>query len=310
MKERKLPMTKQEILDTIELRQSTLKMWLNCPLMYKAKFIDKVEPAFRYPGTIHGSALHLVLAWLHEGQWNGDLRALYTKALNYYLYASPEEHIPVRWKRDMAKEIKSLKVNAVEILENYRSKAYNQDALVLFSEVQFRVKILGYLFTGTIDQVRKNPDGTIELLDFKSSKMRPNQYAIPNDLQLTLYSYAIKFGELLVDDIWVKPNMMVDSVGIYFLRAHEVYKRKVVGKEIGDEKGSPFMRTSKSIQDLRAFRTEIRHQLSAMVKPWYYPNTASCAFCTYSTHCISRNDNVPEKQANQAQELLAELNMA
>ncbi len=303
-------MTKQEILDTIELRQSTLKMWLNCPLMYKAKFIDKVEPAFRYPGTIHGSALHLVLAWLHEGQWNGDLRALYTKALNYYLYASPEEHIPVRWKRDMAKEIKSLKVNAVEILENYRSKAYNQDALVLFSEVQFRVKILGYLFTGTIDQVRKNPDGTIELLDFKSSKMRPNQYAIPNDLQLTLYSYAIKFGELLVDDIWVKPNMMVDSVGIYFLRAHEVYKRKVVGKEIGDEKGSPFMRTSKSIQDLRAFRTEIRHQLSAMVKPWYYPNTASCAFCTYSTHCISRNDNVPEKQANQAQELLAELNMA
>ena len=303
-------MTKQEILDTIELRQSTLKMWLNCPLMYKAKFIDKVEPAFRYPGTIHGSALHLVLAWLHEGQWNGDLRALYTKALNYYLYASPEEHIPVRWKRDMAKEIKSLKVNAVEILENYRSKAYNQDALVLFSEVQFRVKILGYLFTGTIDQVRKNPDGTIELLDFKSSKMRPNQYAIPNDLQLTLYSYAIKFGELLVDDIWVKPNMMVDSVGIYFLRAHEVYKRKVVGKEIGDEKGSPFMRTSKSIQDLRAFRTEIRHQLSAMVKPWYYPNTASCAFCTYSAQCISRNDNVPEKQANQAQELLAELNMA
>jgi hypothetical protein len=278
--------------------------------MYKFRHIDKMEPAFRYPGTVHGSALHLVLAWLYEGQWKGDLRALYTKALNYYLYASPEEHIPVRWKRDMAKEIESLKVNAVEILENYRSKGYNKDAIVLFSEIQFRVKILGYLFTGTIDQVRKNPDGSIELLDFKSSKMRPNQYAIPNDLQLTLYAYAIKFGELLVDGIWVKPNMLVDSVGIYFLRAHEVYKRKVVGKEIGDEKGFPFMRTTKTIQDLRAFRTEIRHQLSAMVKPWYYPNTASCAFCTYSTHCISRNDTIPENQAEHANELLAELNMA
>jgi len=283
---------------------------LSCPLMYKFRHIDKMEPAFRYPGTVHGSALHLVLAWLYEGQWKGDLRALYTKALNYYLYASPEEHIPVRWKRDMAKEIESLKVNAVEILENYRSKGYNKDAIVLFSEIQFRVKILGYLFTGTIDQVRKNPDGSIELLDFKSSKMRPNQYAIPNDLQLTLYAYAIKFGELLVDGIWVKPNMLVDSVGIYFLRAHEVYKRKVVGKEIGDEKGFPFMRTTKTIQDLRAFRTEIRHQLSAMVKPWYYPNTASCAFCTYSTHCISRNDTIPENQAEHANELLAELNMA
>ena len=304
-------MTKQEILDTIELRQSTLKTWLSCPLMYKYRHIDKLEPSFRYPGTIHGSALHLVLSWLHEGQWKGDLRALYTKALNYQLYASEEEHIPVRWKRDMEKEIEALKRNAVEILENYRSKEYNQDALVLFSEVQFRVKILGYLFTGTIDQVRKNPDGSIELLDFKSSKMRPNRYAIPNDLQLTLYAYAIKFGELLMDNIWVKTNMLVDSVGIYFLRGHEIYKRKVPGKEIGDEKGSPFIRTKKTIQELRAFRHELRAQLSAMIKPWYYPNTVSgaCSYCSYAEHCISRNDTIPEKQADEAQLLLAELEM-
>ena len=303
-------MTKQEILDTIELRQSTLKTWLNCPLMYKYRHIDKLPPSFRYPGTIHGSALHLVLSWLHEGQWKGDLRALYTKALNYQLYASEEEHIPVRWKRDMEKEIEALKRNAVEILNNYRSKEYNQDALVLFSEVQFRVKILGYLFTGTLDQVRKNPDDSIELLDFKSSKMRPNQYAIPNDLQLTLYAYALKFGELLVDGIWVKTNMLVDSVGIYFLRGHEIYKRKVPRKEVGDEKGDPFIRTRKTIQDLRAFRIEVRHQLSAMLKNWYFPNTASCTFCSYSEHCISRNDNVPQSEASQAQELLAELEMA
>jgi RecB family exonuclease len=303
-------MTKQEILDTIELRQSTLKTWLSCPLMYKYRHIDKLEPAIRYPGTIHGSALHMVLKQLHDGEWNGDLKTLYTKALNHYLHASEEKHIPVRWKRDMHKEIVALKVNAVEILENYRSKAYNRQALILFSEAQFRVKILGNEFTGTIDQVRKNQDGSLELIDFKSSKMRPNHNAIPNDLQLTLYAYAVKFGELLVDGVWVKPKILVDSVGIYFLRAHEVYKRKVVGKEIGDEKGTPFMRTTKTIQSLRLFRTEIRHQLSAMVKPWYYPNTASCAFCTYASHCVGRNDLVPEKQARQAKELLAELNMA
>ena len=302
--------TKAEILETIELRQSTLKTWLSCPLMYKFRHIDKLEPAFRYPATIHGSALHLVLKQLHEGEWNGDLQSLYTKALNHYLYASDESHIPVRWKGDMHKEIEKLKNNAVEILENYRSKDYNKNAVVLFSEVQFRVKILGYEFTGTIDQVRLNPDNSVELLDFKSSAQRPNHYAIPNDIQLTLYAYALKYGGLLVDGIWVKPNMLVDSVGIYFLRAHEVYKRKVPGKEVGDEKGDPFISTTKSIQDLRAFRGEIRAQLSAMVKPWYYPNTASCAFCSYATHCISRNDNVPVKDADMAHELLAELNMA
>ena len=303
-------MTKKEILDTIELRQSTLKTWLSCPLMYKFRHIDKLVPAFRYPGTVHGSALHMVLKQLHEGEWNGDLRALYTKALNHYLYAGDEAHISVRWKGDMHQEIEKLKANAVEILENYRSKDYNKNAVILFSEVQFRVKILGYEFTGTVDQVRLNPDETVELLDFKSSAQRPNYYAIPNDIQLTLYAYALKYGELLVDDIWVKTNMLVDSVGIYFLRAHEVYKRKVPGKEIGDQKGDPFVMTTKSIQDLRAFRQEIRAQLSAMVKPWYYPNTASCSFCTYATHCVSRNDNVPTKDVDMAHELLAELNMA
>ncbi|MBT4715432.1 MAG: hypothetical protein HOB84_11730, partial [Candidatus Marinimicrobia bacterium] len=130
--------------------------------------------------------------------------------------------------------------------------------------------------------------------------------------QLTLYAYAIKFGELLVDGIWVKPNMLVDSVGIYFLRAHEIYKRKTGNSNVGDEKGDPFFRTAKSINGLRAFRTEIRHQLSAMVKPWYYPNTASgaCSYCSYTAHCISRNDNLPTDQAEEAQELVAELNMA
>ena len=303
-------MTKAEILETIELRQSTLKTWLSCPLMYKFRHIDKLEPAFRYPGTVHGSALHMVLKQLHEGEWSGDLRSLYTKALNHYLYASDESHIPVRWKGDMHKEIEKLKANAVEILENYRSKDYNKKAVVLFSEVQFRVKILGYEFSGTADQVRLNPDNSVELLDFKSSAQRPNHYAIPNDIQLTLYAYALKYGELLVDGIWVRPNMLVDSVGIYFLRAHEVYKRKTGDALPGDEKGDPFIRTTKSIQDLRAFRQEIRAQLSAMVKPWYYPNTASCAFCSYATHCISRNENVPVKDADMAHELLAELNMA
>ena len=303
-------MTKAEILETIELRQSTLKTWSSCALMYKFRFIDKLEPAFRYPATIHGSALHMVLKQLHEGEWSGDLRALYTKALNHYLYAGDESHIPVRWKGAMHDEMESLKSNAVEILENYRSKDYNKHAVVLFSEVQFRVKILGYEFTGTIDQVRLNPDNSVELLDFKSSAQRPNYYAVPNDIQLTLYAYALKYGELLVDGIWVKTNMLLDTVGIYFLRAHEVYKRKTGDALPGDEKGDPFIRTTKTINDLRAFRHEIRSQLSAMVKPWYYPNTASCAFCSYATHCISRNDNVPVKDADMAHELLAELNMA
>ena len=303
-------MTKAEILETIELRQSTLGTWLSCNLIYKFRHIDKLEPSFRYPATLHGSALHDVLETLHNGHWDDDLLEMYSNALHYQLYESDEAHIPLRWKRDKDSEIEAFKKNAVEILENYRSKDYNKEALVLFSETKFRVKILGNLFTGTVDQVRKNRDGSIELIDFKSSAMKPNRYAIINNIQLSLYAYALKFGEVLIHDSWVKPNLLVDSVGIYFLRAHEVYKRKVVGSEIGDEKGDPFYRTTKSLEDLRAFRQEIRSLLNAMLRPWYYPNIASCAFCSYTEHCVSRNDVIGGKEAMEAQALLAELNMA
>jgi len=302
-------MTKQEILDTIELRQSTLKTWLNCPLLYKFRHIDGMDPEFRYPATIHGSALHLVLKWLHEGEWKGDIDSLYTKALNHYLYAGDDSHIPIRWKKDKTSDIANLTRNAVEILENYRDKDYNKTAVVLFSEAQFRVKILGYEFTATIDQVRKNPDGTIELIDFKSSAQRPNLYAVKNDIQLTLYAYAVKYGELLMDDIWVKPNILVDSTAIYFLRAHEVYKRRSGTNMPGDEKGDPFIRVGKSIEDLRNFRNEIRGLLSAMLKPWYYPNTASCAFCAYKSQCDTRHENIPDGDVDLAHALLAEVEM-
>ena len=310
-------MTKKEILETIELRQSTLKTYLNCSLMYSYIHIHKFEPEFRYAATVSGSAYHLVLQWMHEGEWDGDLESLYSKALNHYLYASSESHIPVRWKKDKQSDIINLTRNAVEILTNYREMDCNKQAIVLFSEAKFKVKVLGYEMTGTIDQVRKNPDGTVELIDFKSSAQRPNMYAVKNDLQLTLYSYAIRHGFLLVDGIWVKPNLLVDTVGIYFLRAHEVYKRKVPGKQIGDQKGDPFIRTTKDIQSLRAFRYEVRSLLSGMLKPAmhngesiYFANTASCSFCAYKGHCVSRNEKVPVDAIDGAHALLAELNMA
>ena len=79
-------MTKKEILETIELRQSTLGTWLSCPNMYKFRHIDKLEPSFRYPATLHGSALHDVLETLHNGHWDDDLLEMYSTALHYQLY--------------------------------------------------------------------------------------------------------------------------------------------------------------------------------------------------------------------------------
>ena len=111
------------------------------------------------------------------------------------------------WK-DRNTEMAAYEANAIEILDGYRKRPENQNAKVLYSETEFRVKISGYIFTGTIDQVRENEDGSLELIDIKSSKRFPPVAYLHNDWQLNLYLYALRFGELKVTDRWVKPKLL------------------------------------------------------------------------------------------------------
>ena len=277
--------------------------------MFRYRHLEGVEPSHRHPAALHGSALHLVLYWLHMESWHLDISEMYRKAYNHYEFASKEEHIPVRWAGDREMELQKFGANALEILEGYRSKDYNKLATVMFAESPFRVRILGYEFTGTIDQVRQNPDGSIELLDFKSSKQKPNPYALSADWQLSLYTYALRFGELEVGGEWISPRILADHSTWYHLRAHEKYKRKTGNAMPGDEKGMPLLRTTKSIQDLRHFRSEVSNLVKVMAKDWSFPNPSSCAFCSYTQHCTARAQVLPDHKLDNARAILQELDM-
>lgn len=304
-------MKKAEILDKIELRQSTVKDFLMCPLMFKYRHIDKLKPSSRHPAALHGSALHAVIYMMHMEGWYLDFEKMYEKSFHHYEFDKPgEAHIPVCWRGDRKHELELFTRNAVEILAGYQSFSENRNAIALFSECPFRVNIGGYRFTGTIDQVRKYPNGKIELLDFKSSKQRPHPASLQNDWQLNLYTYALRFGEIEVDGQWVRPSILAYFSSIYFLRAHEIRKRTTVNGKAGDEKGDPLLRTRKSLQDLRHFRKETLDLLKVMLKDWHFPNTNGCLICSFKEQCLSRQASVSTSLAGKAQERLRELELA
>ncbi len=304
-------MTKAEILDKLgTIHQSTIKSYQNCNINFRFRYIEGLKPSYRHPAALHGSSLHLLLYWLHSGSWNMDISKMYRKAFNHYEFAGDEEHIPVRWGGSRNEMLDTFTEHAVEIIEGYRSKDFNQNAQVLFAEVPFRVRIMSTNYSGQIDQVRRNPDGSIELIDFKSNQQRPNPYSLETDWQLGLYSYALRFGELEVDGVWLAPRILADHCTWYHLRAHEKYKRKTGDAQIGDEKGNPKLQSSRSLTELRHFRKEIANIIKVMSKDWTFPNPSSCSYCGYTQLCASRSQNVPEKDAELAHELLAELNMA
>lgn len=301
-------MRKSEILNTIELRQSTVKDYLSCPLMFHFKHLEGIAPAWRHSAALHGSALHKLIYLMHDSKWHISVKRYYREIFEYYEFQKAGDcETPVYWE-NREKELAAYEANASEIIEGYRKRTDNREAIIHFAESEFRVKICGQVFTGTIDQIRENRDGTLELIDFKSSKMQPTLPFLFNDFQLNLYLYAARFGELKSGEAWVKPKLLPTYSSWYFLRAHEIRKRSTVNGNAGEEKiDNPLIRTEKGITELRHFRKEVSDLLKVMLKPWHFPNTNHCRICSYTRHCMDRHRNISEDILVAAQKLLKEV---
>lgn len=294
---------KSQILNKIELRQSSIHDYLNCPLMFRFKHLEELTQYSRHPAAIHGSTMHRLLYLIHESKWNMKVEHYYREIFEKIEFKGNESLIPVRWK-DREKELKAYEANAVEILDNYRKKIRNQKAFIILAETEFRVKINGLWFTGTIDQVRRNSDGTIEMIDFKTGKQQPNLTFLINDWQLNLYTYALKFGEFKIGEEWIQMDLLPDFSSWYFLRHHEIRKRNTVNGKIGEEKGNPLIRTEKGLNDLRLFRKDLKNLMKNMLRDSHYPNPDFCQLCGYQSVCLDRRNPIPELLVEEAKEIL------
>jgi RecB family exonuclease len=278
---------KQDILNRIELRQSTIQDYLKCPLMFKYKHLDGMKPATRNAAAVNGTVLHQILKELHTENWDLPIAARYD-----ILFQQEEQRTdepPIYWKDDREKELTKYLVSAAEILGNYRKDPLNQSALIILAEAPFRVKVAGYCFTGTIDQLRQNYDGTLELIDYKSNAQAPNTAFLANDWQLNLYTYALWKGEVQQPDgTWKQMNILPYFSSWYFLRNHEVRKRSTVNGKAGEQKGDALLRTHKTQYSLKLFEKETADLMKVMLKNWHFPNPNHCQLCGYSFECLSR----------------------
>ena len=278
---------KAEILSRIELRQSTIKDWLSCPLMFRYRHVLQLAPSYRSLAAIHGSALHLCIHRLHFEGFDLDLGLLYARALKEVLES--ESHIPIRWKKGVEEDRLIMLTHAAEILKGYVNHEQNHTSTLMYSEVKFRLRVNGMLLTGTIDQVRRNLDSSLELIDLKSGMQRPMKHALQRDWQLNLYAYALRYGEIFIHSSWVRIRMKVHRTSIYFLRAHEIYKRDGKYGKKGSQKGQPWISVEKPSWELIQFKQELSNIIKMMTKDWAYPNTSACGYCAYRDHCDDRS---------------------
>jgi DNA helicase-2/ATP-dependent DNA helicase PcrA len=161
------------------LSASDIDTYRICPLKYKFARVFRIpqEP------TIHqrfGIVVHQVLERFHR-DGGGTL-------------ASLMELFEASWRRsgfgDSDDELQ-FRGRATEALKSYWERDRESDSEVVWFERSFAFKIGPHLLRGRVDRVDRHPDGTFELIDYKTGRAKTEQ-ELREDVQLSVYQMGAR----------------------------------------------------------------------------------------------------------------------
>jgi DNA helicase II / ATP-dependent DNA helicase PcrA len=161
------------------LSASDIDTYRICPLKYKFARVFRIpqEP------TIHqrfGIVVHQVLERFHAAG-GGPLSRL-------------KELFEISWRRSGfggSDDEQQFRERAVEALERYWRLDRDSEAEPVWFERSFAFKLGPHLLRGRVDRVDRHPDGSYELIDYKTGKAKSAD-ELSEDVQLSLYQMGAR----------------------------------------------------------------------------------------------------------------------
>lgn len=254
----------------LQLSASALNTYDDCPRKFQFQNVLRI-PQRISPTAVAGSNVHRALEVFHREQgknWRtattADLLAVYDRVAAEQRFASAKEAELYR-KRDRA------------ILEQYLDTERNTPGEPTHFEVRMDLDLpdLDASFVGYIDRVDEHPDGTVEIIDYKTgSRTTPNKI-VAEDFQIPLYVMAFEKGK----------DRKVKAGTLYWMRdagdgkgpiQRDRILRVPTGKkgQFTDEAMAAFQgRLTRAVEDIRkgAFTEN--------------PEEFKCRFCDYRILC-------------------------
>ncbi len=165
---------------TLSLSASDLDLYLTCPLKYKFRRVFGIpqEPTINQR---FGILIHNVLERFHKDGGAGGLERLmdlFESGWRRTGFGSSDDELQFR---DRAREAMRL----------YWEREAEAEGEPLWLERKFDIKIGPHRVRGRVDRVDRLPDGSHELIDYKTGE-RKSEAALENDLQLALYRVAAR----------------------------------------------------------------------------------------------------------------------
>jgi DNA helicase II / ATP-dependent DNA helicase PcrA len=181
-----------------KLSYSQLDTFKGCPLKYNYRYLMKVPVPSSHAANF-GSAVHETLNHFYMRLKRGDevslevMKRLYEKNWIPYGYDSIE-HENIRREKGW------------EILENFYEQNSKPWVVPAYLERPFNLKIGEHWLNGRIDRIDKLEDGTYEVIDYKTGRLK-ERMNLDRNLQLSIYALACR-------DILKMP---VSKLSLYYL---------------------------------------------------------------------------------------------
>lgn len=225
-----------EVLHIDYLSYSQIDTFRTCPLHYKLKYIYKV-PTPPTPSQSFGTSMHATLKNFYEQVGRG---AKPTERLLLDLLAAS-------WVKEgygsQTHERKFLE-KGKDYLRGFLKEAFDPKVKTAALELPFIVPLVSSIqppvsalkVGGKIDRVDKLPDGTIEIIDYKTGATIPTQKQVDENLQLSFYALAAT--SIPTEPFGKSPEKI--KLSLYFLDNQEKISTVRTGKQLEEAKEEVF----------------------------------------------------------------------
>ena len=168
-----------------DLSVTALNTWLKSPREFLEKYLIR-QPAGKMPSASFGTAVHAALAYIGEYFNEHNSLPSHTLWMSKVEETLLHEILTKKEQEDFLKKTE-------EVIANYLSKKDCSLAARALVEERFgwkKVVISGMRLTGVFDRVENLPDGTMQVVDFKTGKPDKGREQLA-DYERQLYFYRL-----------------------------------------------------------------------------------------------------------------------
>lgn len=229
-----------------ELNYSKIKTYLECPLLYKYKYVEGKKDGL-VPASSLGVSIHRTLEEYHSHSSDpSELIQYYNDCWLGAGYSSAGEQMEYYLK-------------GKKMIEMYEQAEYSRKTEVDSTEREFIFEHGRWTLRGKVDRIDRWPDGSWEVIDYKTGAEMDPGFDIRTSLQMGIYSVGARRA-------W---NMKKGKASIYLVALDQIISADF--EEFNED------------EIIKKF-IEVGQQIELSV---FTPNTNHCQNCAFNTRCPS-----------------------